>query len=363
MWVESLSVLGFRNLAKAELSLEPGINLAWGPNGAGKTNLLEALYAALVGRSCRTRSDREVIGFEAPIARTAAIIRDGPERRSFMTSIARDGAKRQRVDGSPVSPEHITMRPAVTVFLPDRLALVKGPPQVRRAHLDRFCAALWPARAEARRRYARALAQRNALLGRGGSVDAGSLDAWDVELATAGAELIATRSGAVSQLADEFAASCEALGLEGEARLAYAARSDASTPGELLREIGERRASDLARGRTTHGPHLDEIRLTLDGRQLRRYGSQGQQRLAVLALLFAERTALITASRTAPLMLLDDVTSELDRDRCRLLCARLEEDGQTLVTATEPEQLPARARAEVALRGGWAAASAQAEAA
>jgi DNA replication and repair protein RecF len=358
MHVASLSVRGFRNLDALEVGLEPGINLVWGPNGAGKTNLLEALYGALVGRSFRTRNDRETIGFGEPLARAEAIVCDGPERRSFMTSIVRGQGRYHRVDGAPARTEHSSMRPAVAVFLPDRLVLVKGPPGARRAHLDRFCAAMWPARAEARRRYARALAQRNALLGRvrAGAADPGSLDAWDVELAAAAVELIAARAEAASLLAAGFASAAGALGLEGEARLDYVPRSGARTAADLAAELDERRGADIDRGHTAHGPHLDELALRLDRRPLRRYGSQGQQRVAVLALLFAEREALLGAGRPAPLMLLDDVTSELDRDRRGRLCGWLEDGGgQALLTATEPDQLPAKRRREIALRGGWAA--------
>jgi DNA replication and repair protein RecF len=363
MRVDSLSVLGFRNLGALKVELTPGITLVWGPNGAGKTNLLEALYGALVGRSFRTRNDRETITFGEPLARAEAIVSDGAERRSFITSIVRDQGRHHRVDGVPARPEHSSMRPAIAVFLPDRLVLVKGPPAARRAHLDRFCAALWPARAESRRRYARALAQRNALLGRvrAGSAAPRSLDAWDIELASTAVELIAARAEAASLLAPGFASTAAALGLEGRPRLDYVPRSDARTAADLADELGERRSADLDRGHTVHGPHLDELALRLDDRPLRRYGSQGQQRVAVLALLFAEREALLGAGRPPPLMLLDDVTSELDRDRRRKLCARLENGGgQALLTATEPDQLPARQCSEIALRGGWAAQAVEA---
>jgi DNA replication and repair protein RecF len=363
MRVDSLSVLGFRNLSALKVDLMPGINLVWGPNGAGKTNLLEALYGALVGRSFRTRNDREMITFGEPLARAEAVVSEGRDRRSFMTSIVRDQGRHHRVDGAPARPEHSSMRPTVAVFLPERLALVKGPPAARRAHLDRFCAALWPARAEGRRRYARALAQRNALLARvrAGLAPPAALDAWDVELAATAAELIAARAEAASLLAPAFASAAGALGLAGEPRLDYVPRSAARSAADLLDELGERRAADLDRGHTVHGPHLDELALRLDDRLLRRYGSQGQQRVAVLALLFAEREALLGAGRPGPLMLLDDVTSELDRDRRRKLCSWLEDGGgQALLTATEPDQLPARRRSEVALRDGWAAQAAEA---
>jgi DNA replication and repair protein RecF len=240
--------------------------------------------------------------------------------------------------------------------MPDRLALVKGPPSLRRSHLDGFLAALWPSRAEIRKRYSKALAQRNALLGRirAGAAAADSLDAWDAELAAAGVELIATRRLAVERLAEPFASAATELGIEAGARLSYRPRSEASTAEQLVAELVERRDSDLVRGYSGWGPHLDELALESGGRAMRRYASQGQQRIALLSLLFAEREALLADGRPPPLMLLDDVTSELDAARRGLLVERLAAGGgQALVTATEPEQLPRNAaRAEIAVRAG-----------
>jgi DNA replication and repair protein RecF len=354
--VESLTTLGFRNLGAAELGLAAGVTLLHGPNGAGKTNLLEALYLALAGRSCRTRSEREMVAFGAPLARAEAVVEDDGERRRFLCSVDRAQGRRHLVNGSPATPDSAAQRPAMAVFMPDRLTLVKGPPAARRAHLDGFVAALHPARAEARRRYARALAQRNALVGRirAGSAGASSLDAWDAELAAAGIELIETRVAAVARLAPLFASAAAELGLGGNAELAYRPRSEARDAGELQAELAERRDSDIARGFSGHGPHLDELAILVAGRAARRYASQGQQRAALLALLFAERDALVAGERTLPLLLLDDVTSELDPERRDLLGGRLMAGGgQALLTATEPGHLPATCpRVELALREG-----------
>ena len=356
MRVTALRMLGFRNLAAGRLKLGEGITLLWGPNGAGKTNALEALCLALSGRSCRTRNEREVIAFGEQLARIEAELSDDGETRVFLWSLDRSGDRRHLVDDSPATAEHDGLRPPLAIFLPDRLALVKGPPAVRRTHLDRLCAALWPGRAELRRRYGRALAQRNALLGRirAGTAPLDSLGAWEQELASAGLDLIATRREAVDLLASEFAEAAADLCLPGAAALRYLPRSCASEPEELAAELRERRAADLARGYTAHGPHLDELAVSLGGRSLRRYGSQGEQRTAVLALLFAERRALLEAGRRPPLMLLDDVMSELDARRRAALATRLAEGGgQTVLTATEPDHLAGGcARTEVALRRG-----------
>ena len=356
MVVESLSVRGFRNLATCDVELGPRINLLWGPNGAGKTNLLEATYAALAGRSCRTRDDRETIAFGESLARAEAVVADDGQRRRFMSSISRADGRRHLIDGAALGADATALRPPLAVFMPDRLALVKGSPAGRRTHLDGFCAALWPTRGEARRRYSRALAQRNALLGRirAGSASVATLDAWDLELAGAGVELSGIRAEAVERLAPPFASSAASLGLEPEPRLRYRPRSEATETADLARELGERRESDIARGYTGWGPHHDELALEFGDRSLRRYGSQGQQRTALLALLFAERRTLLDDGRPPPLMLLDDVTSELDADHRALLVGHLAEGGgQAVITATEPDHLPRSVeRTEISLRDG-----------
>jgi DNA replication and repair protein RecF len=369
MLVRELRTLGFRNLAPGPIPLSEGITLVWGENGAGKTNVVEALYTGLAGRSPRTRSERETIAFGTPLARVEADVEEvdglplshsagGARRRTFLFAISRDGERRHLIDGDAVGPEHADLRPPIALFMPDRLILVKGPPAARRAHLDRFWAALWPARGEVRRRYARALAQRNALLGRlrAGEGDRRTLDAWDREVAEGGIELMEVRARAADRTGEPFTRAAAELGLPGAAELAYRPRSPATDADQLAAELGERREADIGRGFTAHGPHLDELALQLDGRSARRYASQGQQRAVLLALLFAEREVLVSEGRPPPLMLLDDVASELDPGRRGLLCERLRSGGgQAVITATESGQLPAGcALAELAIRAGRA---------
>lgn len=356
MRVERLTVSAFRNLAEGSLALGDGITLLHGSNGAGKTNLLESLYFGLTGASCRTRNRREAIAFEEDLARVeVTVARDG-ERASFLAAISRDGSRRHLLDGSPLPPgTGLLRRPALAVFMPDRLGLVKGGPGPRRSHLDHLVAALWPARAETPRRYARALAQRNRLLARirADSIGRDSLDAWDRELATEGCELIAARREAVEWLSEPFGRSAGELGLAGGAKLAYRPRSEAREPSALESELRAVRETDIARGHSTHGPHLDEVEIGIEGRLARRFASQGEQRIALLALLFAERELIIAERGAAPLMMLDDVMSELDGERRELLTAKVAGEGQTLITATHPAQVPdVAARTEVAVEGG-----------
>lgn len=358
MRVTHLSVRGFRSYASATLTLGERLTVFSGPNGAGKTNLLEALYFGCVGRSCRTSNERELVRFGDSVARVEVSAESATGPHELSVGFSPGEAKKMTVDGAPVERlQDAPERPLVAVFLPDRLDLVKGTPQIRRAHLDQVVAALWPARVANRRRYARALAQRNALLGRirTGQASRDSLGAWDTELARHGVALMADRAATVDQLSSRFALSAGDLGLDGEPELGYRPRSRAGDATELASELAERIDLDLARGFTSHGPHRDELALRRAGRELRAYGSQGQQRLAVLALLLAERAAIASTRDAPPLMLLDDVLSELDPDRRTLLVDLLVASGQSVITTADPADLPAGGRAgvtHIAVRDG-----------
>ena len=346
MLVTAIEASPVRSLERARVELAPGIVSVVGPNGVGKTNLVEALYFALTGRSFRTSDRRDLIPFGASLARAEATVRDedGLERR-LLASVSRTEGRRHLLDGSPADPATLARnRPPVAVFAPDRLTLIKGPPSERRAHLDGFAAARWPARAELRKRFGQALAQRNALLARlaAGAGSPAQLDVWDASLAESAAALVAMRTEAVAELGDPFAATAAELGLEGGAELEYAPRA-AGTAAEIRAGLEERREQDVRMGRSTWGPHLDELKVMAVGKSLRRYGSQGQQRAALLALLFAEREALRAARRVMPLLLLDDVMSELDPGRRERLVRRLDDGGQALITAADEESLPPRA--------------------
>jgi len=348
--VTAIEARPVRSLDLVRVELAPGIVSVVGPNGVGKTNLVEALYFALTGRSFRTSERRDLIPFGGSLARAEATVRDadGLERR-LLASISRTEGRRHLLDGAPTDPATLARsRPPVAVFAPDRLSLIKGPPSERRAHLDGFVAARWPARAELRKRFGQALAQRNALLSRlsSGYGSPAELDAWDAGLAEAAAPLVATRGEAVAELSAPFTAAAAELGLEGGASLEYAPRASGSAE-EIRVGLAERREQDLRMGRSSWGPHLDELKLSVGSRSLRRYGSQGQQRAGLLALLFAEREALLAARRVVPLLLLDDVMSELDPGRRERLVRRLVDDGQAVITAADEESLPAGALASV----------------
>jgi DNA replication and repair protein RecF len=338
-----LSMRNFRSYAAADVELGAGVTVVTGRNGAGKTNLLDALYFGCTGRSARTTNERELVRFGEQVVRVevATEAPDGPHELSV--GFTPGEPKRMLADGVRVERLlDVPGRPLVSVFLPDRLELVKGTPSLRRAHMDQLVAALWPARVATRRAYAQALAQRNALLLRvragGGSID--SLSAWDRELARQGIALMEDRAAAVDAVVERFGARAEELGLDGDPAVAYRPRSKAPDADALAAELAERRAQDLERGFSGHGPHRDDLLLSREGRELRAYGSQGQQRLGLLALLLAEREAIAATREATPVMLLDDVMSELDRDRRARLVGLLRGGGQSVITTTDLEHVP-----------------------
>jgi DNA replication and repair protein RecF len=343
MRVLSVELRDFRTYARAQASLGEGLTVVYGPNGAGKSNLLEALYFGCSGHSPRTRNERELVRFGQPATRVTVHLGDGSERHELSVGFEPSQPKRMSCDGAPVERLlDVQERPLLSVFMPDRLELLKGPPGLRRAHLDQLVAAFWPARAGDRRAYTRVLAQRNALLARirSGAASRESISTWDLQLARHALALREDRARAVALLEQPFARRAAQLGLRGQTSIEYRPRTRAADEDALLAELRERLDSDLQRGFSAHGPHRDELAFLRDGRELRSYGSQGEQRLALLALLLTERAVLARERDRMPLMLLDDVMSELDSQRRELLAAELSSGGQSVIATTDLAHVP-----------------------
>ena len=310
--------------------------LLHGANGAGKTNLLEALHVGTQGFSPRARRDGQMIRFGAEASRIS--LRGALDDTAFETDVvlARHESRRTVLNGERLaSSEQLRHELTTLVFTPDRLAVVKGAPAVRRAYLDRALGRLLPARAKLANDYAAALGQRNAALRRirAGHSTRDALVPWTERTAQLGGQLARARTEALELLADGFANAAGELGLE-KATLEY--EGDMLTVGEL----DARLEMDVERGVTGAGPHLHDVRIAADDRDLRTFGSQGEQRVAVLALVLSEAAALRERIGTSPLVLLDDVLSELDGDRRRSLAERISQDGQTIVTATAGAAFP-----------------------
>jgi DNA replication and repair protein RecF len=311
--------------------------LAVGRNGVGKTNLLESLHVVTQGFSPRTRTDVQLIRFGERTSRLSVRGRRGTVPVEIEVTLEAGAGKRAKLNGAALrAAEQLRAETATLVFTPDRLGVVKGAPAARRAYFDRALGRLSPARASLAAEYGGAVAQRNASLRRvaGGYSTREALAPWTEQVAALGSQLVAARTEALGLLAAPFAARAAELGLEdAELRYEGAPLSVADLDARLER--------DLERGVTGAGPHLDDVVIVAGRRELRSFGSQGEQRLAVLALLLAEAELITDRRGVPPLLLLDDVLSELDPERRRILAARVARAGQALITATDAAMLPA----------------------
>jgi DNA replication and repair protein RecF len=302
----------------------------------GKTNLLEALHVGAQGFSPRTRSELRLVRFGEQAARVG--LAGTEEEAPFETRVdlAKGSPKQVRLNGAVLtSSEELRTRLSALVFTPERLAIVKGGPIVRRAYLDRMLGRVFPSRAATPTDYGRAVAQRNAGLRRVRAGEAGldSVEPWTAQVAALGTMLDAARVELVELLGPRFTRTAETLGLDA-ASLSY------EGAGLTVEELDARLDRDLERAVTGAGPHLRDAAITAGKRELRSFGSQGEQRTAVLGLVLAEAEILAERRGESPLLLLDDVFSELDAERRRALLGALPQDGQTVITATHRPDMP-----------------------
>ncbi len=344
-WVaRRLEVADVRCWDRAALDLPAGLVLITGPNGAGKTSLVEALVLGCLGVSPRTAREAEIVRRGAEALHVTLDL-DGPGGSHHREiGFAPGRGRRLRLDGDPVRTLAGWRARAVLVFLPDELRAVKGPPAARRRALDRVLEAAAPGFAEDLSGYQNALAQRNALLRRvrAGLASESSLPAWEAPMAELGARVARTRREGVEALAGPFAAWLADLGggTGGTLRLEPSPSGLGDAAGDALEEhlaraLAERRPREIQAAQTLAGPHRDDLWIGAGAADLRREGSQGEQRTAALALLLAARGHL--RERAArPILLLDDVLSELDPTRRRLLLEAVRDGGQALVTTADP---------------------------
>ena len=333
--------------------MQPGLVLAVGPNGAGKTNLLEALHVGTQGFSPRTRTDAELVRFGELGARVQLLGERTGSSVELDVTVQLGQAKRARLNGTPLrAAELLRAEVSTLVFTPDRLSIVKGGPAARRAYFDRVLGRLLPSRARLSTEYGGVIAQRNAALRR---VSAGYstrevLAPWTERAARLGAELVAARKETLRLLAPAFTEQAAGFGVP-DAVLAY----EGVAP--TAEEVDAQLERDLRRGATGLGPHLHDVTIASGERDLRSFGSQGEQRIAVLSLLLSEADVLEERRGVAPLLLLDDVLSELDPERRAVLAERIGDRGQTFVTSTTEAALPAAPSQLVRVTPGYAEAA------
>jgi DNA replication and repair protein RecF len=348
--LDRLWLTDFRSYPSAEVALAPGVTALLGDNGEGKTNLLEAIaWLATLGSFRGVPSDALV----RQGASRAVVRADGEvDGRSILleAELVPSGRNRVLVNRQPLKRARDLLGVLrVTVFAPDDLELVKGGPSERRRFLDDALVATHPRYDALRGEVDKVLKQRNALLkGCGGRLDesaAFTLDVWDAKLEAAGGELAAARRALLDRLVPLLRATYDAVGQgPGEVDARYVAEWDGRGLGAALAAA---RRDDVRRGVSTVGPHRDDVALTLAGLPARTHASQGEQRSLALALRLATHHVVTHAAGSPPVLLLDDVFSELDPDRSDALLANLP-SGQTVLTSAGG--LPAGAAPDLVLR-------------
>ncbi len=334
MELKRLRLKNHRNYAQLDLVPGAGVNVFLGPNGQGKTNLLEAVAMLALSSSPRARRDIELVGPVGPGSRIEALVEAHGRRLEVAIALDVDGDRARRaieVDGVRRRGVDLPGNFRVTLFWPDDLGLVKAGPELRRRFLNQMLVQVEPGYARALAGLRRVLEQRNSLLKRiaGGEERSDTLGVWDEELVRYGSEIAQARSKAVRELQPEIA--------DGEAlEIAYE-----GPPEDFAEAVQKSLGDDLRRGVTTVGPHHDDVEIKLAGRDARSYASQGQQRTAVVSLKLAEAELVATRTGERPVLLLDDVLSELDAERRSALLRRVADAGQVIITSAEAGPFPA----------------------
>lgn len=354
MRVERLSLVGFRSYPALDVTFPDGPQVVVGRNAAGKTNLLEALVVLALGHSHRTSTDLEMIGWDAPFARLEARVgSSGPGTDELELVLARPGTaatrKRVRVNGVPRRASALSTALRAVVFAPEDMLLVAGSPSLRRALLDTLVAQQVSQGAATLSTYARALQQRNTLLRRirEGEASPDELRYWDAVVAENGGRIVSWRLAALAAMAGPLAEAHAEIA-PGEGRLSVRYQTNAplaageSAEEALRRRLAETSEKEVWNGSTLVGPHRDDLAFESDGRDLSGFASRGQQRTAILAVKLAQLDLLSAREGRPPLLLLDDVFSELDPERRAHLVRRIGELPQAFVTTTTLDDLDPR---------------------
>jgi DNA replication and repair protein RecF len=323
------------------------VNVFIGANGQGKTNLLEAVAMLALSSSPRARREVELVGPVGPGSRIQAEVDSGALKVDLAISLDVEEGRARRtieIDGARKRAFDLPGRFRVTLFWPDDLGLVKGGPDLRRRFLNQMLVQVQPGYARALAGLRRVLEQRNSLLKKIAAGEGGEdmLDAWNQELVQLGTEIASARQKAVDDLAPE-AARCHAQIAAGE-RLEIEYQGP---PENLAEAVNNSLGEDLRRGTTSVGPHHDDLKIWLEGQEARSFASQGQQRTAVVSLKLAEAALIEARGGERPVLLLDDVLSELDGERRAALLNEVATGGQVVITSVEagpfPPELIARA--------------------
>ncbi|MEI7028026.1 DNA replication/repair protein RecF [Paenibacillus sp. y28] len=345
MFLQQLSLSHYRNYDSYHLETERYVNLLVGPNAQGKTNLLEAIFVMALTKSHRTSQEKELIQWNQEAAQLHAVVdkKYGPCKLDLLLTHKGKKAKVNGLEQRKLSGFIGSLN--VVMFAPEDLDLVKGAPGVRRRFLDMEIGQVYPGYLYDLSQYQRALQQRNNLLKQPGATAAGiaaMLDVWDEQLAQFGTKIMQKRQSFIKKLQTwaEHIHSGITNGAE-QLRLAYKPSFEFDENGEqsvlfnqFMIKLSQMREQEIRRGQTLAGPHRDDVLFAINGKDVQTYGSQGQQRTTALSVKLAEIELIHQEIGEYPLLLLDDVLSELDQSRQTQLIATFQNKVQTFITTT-----------------------------
>jgi DNA replication and repair protein RecF len=329
-----LGLVDVRNYAELDIGVPAGLVVFTGRNAQGKSNLLEAIGLLATGKSFRTARESELVrhGSTRAFVEGEADVAAGTIRLACeITAAPHDTRKTYRLNGEPTKFARYLGSVRAVTFTPADLDVVDGPPARRRAMLNSALSQASPRYYRELAFYAKILAQKRALLRGTGAVDRELLETYNAQLAQAGGELIAARAGYVDALSRAATSAHAALGIEGDVQVVYRGNVEQDA---FAQRLAERMTLEIARKTPLVGPHRDDVDLLLEGVSLAAFGSQGQKRGVVLALKLGEHAVLREGSGEAPLLLLDDVLSELDESRQRRFIEVIAPFEQVFLTAT-----------------------------
>lgn len=338
MKVNSIFVSGFRNLQAQEVSFESGWNLLLGDNAQGKTNLVEAVDMFRFGSSFRTRQSSCLVKHKESQARLRMNFSRDDDENIHTIDLFRQGSSKFLKDGKKVRRSEIIGRFQSVLFSPDDLFLSKGEPDVRRRYVDMVISQLYTPYYRALCDYKKGISQRNRLLKiareNNSDPELETMDAWENQIALSADYIVRQRERIIKEISGYLKSYFEEICEGRKAELRYTPSWNRVEKPNLVSVLKENRYKDTAAGFTTSGPHRDSVWLQIDGKPAKNYGSQGQHRLLSVALKLAEIRLIEDITGTRPVMILDDIFSELDRDKARALASAMPDDLQVLATST-----------------------------
>jgi len=341
MQIEELKLLNFRNYERVGVSFDPNLNVIYGKNGSGKTNLVEAIYVLALTRSFKQIHDKTLIRHDTEVTKIEGLIK-GKYQNTYQVLITPEG-KKVKVDSNKLTKisEYISKIPIV-LFNPNDLKMIKDTPSIRRKYLNIAISQLHVSYLKQLNSYNKLLKIRNSYLKQmyvNGNALQDYLDVVTEKLVLEGLQIYEQRKEYIALINEQLASIYEQIVGSGNLCIKYTSDYSKKSKEELVEIYKKSLSRDLSFGKTNLGVHHDDICFCLDGKDLKDYGSEGQQKNAVISWKFSEMAIFREQKGVLPILILDDLLSELDMEKIKNILSFIHEEGQTFITTTEIEKI------------------------